>query len=84
MVVRKRTSILLSEAAVQSATRVKIPLATEAPSKRPYRMQARAQAAAATGERILDAADAFETRLLEKERPQQLPSRPDQAASTGS
>jgi hypothetical protein len=47
-------------------------------------MQARAQAAAATGERILDAADAFETRLLEKERPQQLPSRPDQAASTGS
>jgi AcrR family transcriptional regulator len=28
----------------------------EAPSKRPYRMQARAQAAAATGERILDVA----------------------------
>jgi hypothetical protein len=31
----------------------------EAPSKRPYRMQARAQAAAATGERILDAAVAL-------------------------
>src|SRR5215217_4333056 len=29
---------------------------SEAPSKRPYRMQARAAAAAATGERILDAA----------------------------
>jgi AcrR family transcriptional regulator len=29
---------------------------SEAPSKRPYRMQARAEAAAATGERILDAA----------------------------
>jgi UDP:flavonoid glycosyltransferase YjiC (YdhE family) len=30
------------------------------------------------------AADAVETRLLERERPQQRPSRPDQAASTGS
>jgi len=30
--------------------------AMEAPTKRPYRMQARAEAAAATGERILDAA----------------------------